>query len=90
MQRTTTVLLTVVALAGCVPQHSAYEPPPPGIEWARKDGQRMSGNPALLEKGLRDKASCSELASHGDAVDFDTFSSCMDRYGYYRRDLVQQ
>jgi hypothetical protein len=89
MQKITTALL-VVALAGCVSQQSAYGPPPPGIEWARKDGQRMSGNPALLEKGIRDKASCSELASRGDAVDFDTFSACMDRNGYYRRDLAPQ
>jgi hypothetical protein len=48
----------------------------------------MSGNPSLMEKGLEDKAYCFNLASHGDAVDFNTFSTCMDRNGYYRRDLA--
>jgi hypothetical protein len=71
MQKITTALLTLVALAGCVPQHSAYEPPPPGVEWARKDGQRMSANPALIEKGLEDKTFflCFEVkASNNGAV----------------------
>jgi hypothetical protein len=70
-------LLTVVALAGCVSQ-SAHAPASPGIEWARKDGQRMSGNPALLEKGITDKATCNSIALHGDAFDFNAFSACMD------------
>jgi len=59
-----------------------------GIIWARKDGQRMSGNAALFEQGQRDKQSCELSASQTGTLDFSVFSACMDEKGYYRRDLA--
>jgi len=58
------------------------------IIWARKDGQRMSGNPALFQQGNQDKSLCEQRASQTGALDFSVFSACMEEKGYYRRDLA--
>lgn len=53
--------------------------------WARIDGQRMSGNPALLKRGQTDLAECrvQSAASPGAQVyDLAALSECMGRRGY--------
>jgi hypothetical protein len=87
--------LVFMCLAGCIGHQQTPTPPvvaqanpPPGITWARKDGQRMSGNPALFKQGNEDKSLCEQRASQTGTLDFTVFSDCMDEKGYYRRDLA--
>jgi hypothetical protein len=85
-----------MCLAGCVshqqtpapPVVAQASPPPQGVTWARKDGQRMSGNPTLYQQGNEDKSQCEQRASQSGTLDFTVFSACMDEKGYYRRDLA--
>jgi hypothetical protein len=85
--------LVFMCLSGCV-EHDRTTPPaaanapPQGVTWARKDGQRMSGNPALFQQGNQDKSLCEQRASQTGALDFSVFSACMEEKGYYRRDLA--
>jgi len=82
----------LLALSACVPPSTSNRPVAPvaaviapsseDILWARKDGQRMSGNPVLFERGSRDKQACEAEASASGALDFPIFASCMDRAGY--------
>lgn len=81
-----------LALSGCVSSPPARPPAPmaglqPGtpadeILWARKDGLRMSGNPALFEQGTQDKQRCAAEASLSGALNFPQFAACMDAAGY--------
>ncbi|MDB5569467.1 MAG: hypothetical protein JWN93_650 [Hyphomicrobiales bacterium] len=53
--------------------------------WARNDGQRMSGNPALLQQGKSDLAECrtlSEVGVRSGKYDLQALSECMGRRGY--------
>lgn len=89
--------LVLVCLSGCLSQHGAATGSAGGqtlapqtnssIIWARKDGQRMAGNPVLYEQGQSDKSQCEGRASQSGTLDFAVFSACMDEKGYYRRDL---
>jgi len=80
--------VTALTLAGCQTDNNtiASLQPSRSIIWARKDGQRMSGDAALLQQGVRDKGLCEVEASKLGALDFNFFSLCMDKRGYYRRD----
>ena len=86
------VLLALFPLAACV---SAPPPPPRQIGempsnkvWARTDGQRMAGNPALFKKGQTDLQECRQLASTGEPNQYDlvTLNSCMTERGYMEID----
>ncbi|MEJ1936915.1 hypothetical protein WDZ92_42525 [Nostoc sp. NIES-2111] len=83
------ILLALFPLAACV-----SAPPPPPREfgkipdnkvWARKDGQMMSTNPALLAQGKTDLATCQRDAGTDQpgVLDLTTFKGCMDGKGYY-------
>jgi hypothetical protein len=87
--------------AGCMPDRmggglsqpavASYPPePPPGQQaiWARKDGQRMSTNPALKAQGEADQAACTSEASGSGSLNWQAFSGCMYSRGYYRRDVT--
>ncbi len=53
--------------------------------WARLDGQRMSGNPTLLQQGKSDLAECrnvSEVGVRSGKYDLQALSECMSRRGY--------
>lgn len=89
--------LAAASLAACSPSRPA---PPPvaaapvaaqpqkeSFVWARADGRRMATDPVLLRKGQEDKARCEALSSSTGQLDFNTFSICMNRAGYVRRDL---
>jgi len=53
--------------------------------WARNDGQRMSGNPALLRHGQKDQAACRDEAYSGSALNRNAFAYCMQKRGYSTR-----
>jgi len=53
--------------------------------WARNDGRRMSGNPALLRQGQKDQAECRHQASLSSAVNRNVFAPCMQKRGYSMR-----
>jgi hypothetical protein len=83
------VLLALFPLAACV-----SAPPPPPREygeipankvWARKDGQMMSSNPALLAQGKTDLATCRKESEtdQPNRLDLTNFKGCMDGKGYY-------
>jgi hypothetical protein len=84
------------ALAGCMSDRfgapaqapRSYPPPSPNPIWARADGQRMAGNPALLAKGQQDRSECQDRASASGELDFQAFSACMYGRGYYRADVT--
>ncbi len=95
------IALSLVA-AGCMPDRmgggfsqpavASYPPEPapgqPPAVWARKDGQRMSTNPALQAQGEADKATCQTEASASGSLNWQAFSACMYSRGYYRRDVT--
>jgi hypothetical protein len=57
-------IVTAAILAACT-----TTPPPPQQVWARKDGQRMVGNPELAAKGESDEIQCrTEAAQAAEAV----------------------
>ena len=53
--------------------------------WARNDGQRMAGNPALLRQGQKDQAHCRDEAATSGALNHNVFAQCMQRRGYSAR-----
>lgn len=53
--------------------------------WARNDGRRMSGNPALLRQGQKDQAYCRDEATKGRTHHHNIFAQCMQRRGYLAR-----
>ena len=84
-----------LVLSGCntrgpapAPMAAAPAPSPTGADnkvWARVDGQRMSGNPALTRQGQADLAECRQQAavSPGATVyQLRILNECMDRRGY--------
>ena len=89
--------LAALALAACAgridrsnPLAYAAQPVPfapaqSSYVWARNDGQRMSGNPALLRQGQKDQAQCRDQANSGDASKSNVFAQCMQRRGYFQR-----
>ena len=53
--------------------------------WARNDGQRMAGNPRLLQQGKKDQADCRMLATRGSILNQARFADCMRERGYAPR-----
>ena len=86
------LLTLAVALGGCVskatPKPVATAAPANKV-WARADGTRMSGNPALMRQGQADLAQCRALAHIGTADQYDLMilNGCMTSRGYVERDL---
>jgi hypothetical protein len=86
------VTCVTLAAAGCVPRQSqrAMEAPPSNKVWARADGQRMAGNPALTRQGQADLQQCRTLASVNAKeaqYDIKLLNGCMTSRGYVERDL---
>ncbi len=87
------VLPLAAGLAACVsapaprPQPTVGEMPSNKV-WARADGQRMAGNPALLKKGQTDLNECRQQAATGEANKYvlDVLNSCMTDRGYVERE----
>jgi hypothetical protein len=63
----------------------SYAPAPTPYVWARNDGRRMSGNPALLSQGQKDQAQCRDVAATGGALKSNVFAQCMQQRGYSPR-----
>jgi hypothetical protein len=58
--------------------------------WARADGQRMAGNPALTRQGQTDLTQCRALAAVGSApgqYDLMILNGCMTSRGYVEREI---
>jgi hypothetical protein len=70
--------------AASTPPISFAASPTPYV-WARNDGRRMSGNPALLSQGQKDQSKCREEAATGGASSSHVFAQCMQRRGYSAR-----
>ena len=80
------------AIGGCVPRQppKPVEVAPSNKVWARADGQRMAGNPALTRQGQADLQQCRALASINAAeaqYDLKILNGCMTSRGYVERDL---
>lgn len=86
------VCVISLALAGCVskaPPRTIGAPPANKV-WARADGMRMSGNPALMRQGQADLAQCRALANVGGQdgqYDLKILNGCMTTRGYVERDI---
>jgi hypothetical protein len=68
----------------CMTMHGWTAAQASNIIWARKDGQRMTGNPALFQQGNQDKSLCEQRASQTGTIDMAAFNACTDEKGYYR------
>ncbi len=86
------VLVSAFALGGCVaskPQRVIGAAPTNKV-WARADGQRMSGNAALMRQGQADLTQCRALASvdgREGQYDLRILNGCMTSRGYVERDV---
>jgi hypothetical protein len=82
MMRFASLLLTsaAVLLVGCQTASQQEETSPqPGV-WARKDGQRIAGNPDLESRARADESECrTEASVDGSPA---TMAACMDARGY--------
>jgi len=87
--------LVLLALVGCsrsaerstaVPAPVAVSPTGPraSFAWARSDGQRMAGNPDLIEQAQADIAEC-QAEAPPRAVKGVPGEPCMRERGYYIR-----
>lgn len=79
-------------VAACVPKQPprAIGAPPSNKVWARADGQRMAGNPALTRQGQADLQQCRALAAidgKDGQYDLKVLNGCMTSRGYVERDL---
>ena len=81
-----------LAVSGCVssqPQRVIGASPSNKV-WARADGQRMSGNPALMRQGQADLTQCRALAAvegREGQYDLRVLNGCMTARGYVERDV---
>lgn len=83
---------TVLSVAACSPRTPPAQPVAPTTNkvWARADGQRMAGNPALTRQGQTDLTQCRALASVGSApgqYDLMILNGCMTSRGYVEREI---
>lgn len=86
------VFVISLALAGCVSKAPprVVGPAPSNKVWARADGMRMSGNPALMRQGQADLSQCRALANVGGQdgqYDLKILNGCMTSRGYVERDI---
>ena len=86
------ILGAVLSVAACSPRTPPAQPVAPTTNkvWARADGQRMAGNPALTRQGQTDLTQCRALASVGSApgqYDLMILNGCMTSRGYVEREI---
>ena len=75
--------------AAAAPPEEAQNGPGHEYVWARRDGQRMAGNPRLQKEGEADRRECEAASSAGRQLDIAAFFRCMNRRGYERRETTR-
>jgi len=87
-----TAIGIALAAAACAPKQlpRTIGAAPTNKVWARADGLRMAGNPALTRQGQTDLQQCRSLATidgKEGQYDLKILNGCMTSRGYIERDI---